>query len=102
MKKQFSILIADTEYKLRDKDLNGWVVQIPEDDSVSICPERIINVAYEFNTAPKSPRMPVKTIAEAREAVTAKLFKEQNIWIKTKVPILLMTTANKIPMAKVK
>ena len=61
VKKQFSILIADTEYKLRDKDLSCWGVQIPEEDSVSICPERIINVAYEFNTAPESPRMPVKT-----------------------------------------
>ena len=94
MKKQFSILIADTECEPGDKDLNGWDVQIPEDDSVSICPERIINVAYEFSIAPKSPRMPVKTIGEAREAVTAKQFKEQKIWIKTKVPILVMTTAN--------
>ena len=45
--------------------------------------------------------MPVETIGEACEAVTAKLFKEQNIWIKTKVPVLAVTTANKISMAKV-
>ncbi len=101
VKKQFSILIADAEGELKDKDLTGWVVQIPEDDSVSLCPERIINAAYEFNTTPKGQRMPVETIGEACEAVTAKLFKEQNIWIKTKVPVLAVTTANKIPMAKV-
>ena len=101
IKKQFSILIADSEGELKDKDLTGWVVQIPEDDSVSLCPERIISAAYEFNTTPKGRRMPVETIGEACEVVTAKLFKEQNIWIKTKVPVLAVTTANKIPMEKV-
>ena len=101
VKKQFSILIADAEGELKDKDLTGWVVQIPEDDSASLCPERIINAAYEFNTTSKGQRMPVETIGEACEAVTAKLFKEQNIWIKTKVPVLAVTTANKIPIAKV-
>ena len=101
VKKQFSVLIADAEGELKDKDLTGWVVQIPVDDSVSLCPERIINAAYEFNTTLKGQRMPVETIGEACEAVTAKLFKEQNIWIKTRVPVLAVTTANRIPMAKV-
>ena len=45
--------------------------------------------------------MPVETIGEACEAISAKLFKEQKIWIKTKVPVLAVTTPNKIPMAKV-
>ena len=67
VKKQFSILIADAEGELKDKDLTGWVVQIPEDDSASLCPERIINAAYEFNTTPKGQRMPVETIGEACE-----------------------------------
>ena len=101
VKKQFSILISDPEGELDDKDLTGWVVQIPEDDSVTVAPERIISAAYEFNTTPKGRRMPVETIGEACEVVTAKLFKEQNIWIKTKVPVLAVTTPNKIPMEKV-
>ena len=59
VKKQFSILITRRHRgELKDKDLTGWVVQIPEDDSVSLCPERIINAAYEFNTTPKGQRMP--------------------------------------------
>ena len=41
--------------------------------------------------------MPVETIGEACEAVTAKFFKEQNIWVKTKVPVFAVATANKIP-----
>lgn len=101
VKKQFSILISDPEGELSKKDLTGWVVQIPEDDSVTVAPERIISAAYEFNTTPKGRRMPVETIGEACEVVTAKLFKEQNVWIKTKVPVLAVTCPNKIPMEKV-
>lgn len=101
IKKQFSIVLSDPEGELSEKDLTGWVVQIPEDDSVTVAPDRIIKAAYEFNTTPKGRRMPVETIGEACEIVTAKLFKEQNIWIKTKVPVLAVSTANKIPMEKV-
>jgi hypothetical protein len=100
VKKQFSIVLADNEGILEDKDLTGWVVQIPEDDSVTVAPERIIRAAYEYNTTPKGRRMPVQTIGEACEAVTAKFFKEQNIWVKTKVPVLAVATSNKIPMEK--
>ena len=101
VKKQFSIVLADSEGLLADKDLTGWVVQIPEDDSVTAAPERIIRAAYEYNTTPKGRRMPVQTIGEACEAVTAKLSKEQNVWVKTKVPVLAVATENKIPMEKV-
>lgn len=97
LKKQFSIVLADNEGVLEDKDLTGWVVQIPEDDSVTVAPERIIRAAYEYNATPKGRRMPVQTIGEACEAVTAKFFKEQNIWVKTKVPVLAVTTNNQIP-----
>jgi len=101
VKKQFSIVLADNEGLLKEKDLIGWVVQIPEDDSVTIAPERIIRAAYEYNTTPKGRRMPVQTIGEACESITAKFFKEQNIWVKTKVPVLAVATENKIPLQKV-
>jgi hypothetical protein len=101
IKKQFSIVLADNEGVLAGKDLTGWVVQIPEGDSVTAAPERIIRAAYEYNTTPKGRRMPVQSIGEACEAVTAKLFKEQNIWVKTKVPVLAVATQNQIPMEKV-
>ena len=97
VKKQFSIVLADNEGVLEDKDLTGWVVQIPEDDSVTVAPERIIRAAYEYNTTPKGRRMPVQTIGEACEAVTAKLFKEQNVWVKTKVTVLAEAALNQNP-----
>jgi len=100
VKKQFSIIVSDADGSLADKDLTGWVVQIPEDDSVSVAPSKIISAAYEFNTTPKGRRMPVETIGEACEVVSAKLLKEQNVWVKTKVPVLVVPVANKIPMEK--
>lgn len=100
VKKQFAVIISDPEGDLSDKDLTGWVVQIPEDDSVTVAPERIHRAAYEFNTTPKGRRMPVETVGEACEAVTAKFFKEQGVWIKTKIPVLAVTCPNKIPTDK--
>ena len=98
IKKQFSILVADNDGQLKDKDLVGWVVQIPEDANLQSAPSKIIQAAYEFNTTPKGRRMPVETIGEACEAVSAKIFKEQNVWIKSKVPVLVVPVENKIPL----
>ena len=97
VKKQFSILISDTDGSLKDKDLVGWVVQIPEDDSLNSAPGKIISAAYEFNTTPKGRRMPIETLGEACEAASSKIFQEQNVWIKTKVPVLVVAVENKIP-----
>ena len=59
VKKQFSIILSDADGSLAEKDIVGWVVQIPEDDAVTIAPSKIIQAAYEFNTTPKGRRMPV-------------------------------------------
>lgn len=97
IKKQFVMLVSDPDGNLTGKDMTGWVVQIPEDDSVATTPSKIISAAYEFNTTPKGRRMPVETIGEACEVVTAKLFKEQKVWVKSKTPLLIVPVANKIP-----
>lgn len=97
VKKQFCILISDPEGDLPKKDLVGWVLQIPENDSVLTTQERIFTAAYEFNTTKKGRLLPVKTVGEAMENVGAKHFKEQNVWVKTKFPVLMLKTDNEIP-----
>ncbi|MBC2600934.1 hypothetical protein [Puniceicoccus vermicola] len=97
VKKEFSIMVSDPEGKLQGIDLTGWVVQIPEGESPQLAKDKIIRAAYEFNTTPKGRRFPVETIGEACETVTARHFKEQGIWVKTKEPVLLVRTDNKIP-----
>lgn len=98
VKKQFSILISDPEGRLPSCEFTGWVLQIPEDASVTSAPERIHKAAYEFNTTKKGRLMPAKTMADAIENIPAKHFKEQQVWVKTKVPVFMVTTDNEIPM----
>lgn len=97
VKKQFSILVADKNGDFLGKELVGWVLQIPEDDDPRLSEERLIKAAYEFNASPKGQRMPVKSIGETCEVVTARITKEHNIWIKTKEPVFINFTNNEIP-----
>jgi len=101
VKKQFVVMLADHDGSLAQKDITGWVVQIPEDDSPATAPSRVIRAAYEFNTTPKGRRLAVKTVGDACEVVTAKLLKEQQVWVKTKTPILAVAVPNEIPMETV-
>ena len=97
IKKQWCILISDPQGNLQGKDHTGWVIQIPEEDSPATVQERVIKAAYDYNVTPKGRRIPVQTIGEACEVVQARIFKEHNTWIKTKEPVLMLTTDNKIP-----
>ncbi len=101
VKKQYSIVVSDPENQLPEKaEFTGWVFQIPEDSSVTSTTERIHKAAYEFNTTKKGRMMPAKTMADAIENIPAKVFKEQQVWIKTKAPVFVIRTDNEIPMEK--
>ncbi|MEM9026469.1 MAG: hypothetical protein AAGB06_05995 [Verrucomicrobiota bacterium] len=97
VKKQFCVMVSDPEGQLAGKDFVSWVVQIPEDESPVTCPDKVIKGAYEYNQTPKGRRLPLETIGEALENVAAKFFKEEDLWVKTKEPVLVVTTNNKIP-----
>ena len=99
IKKQWCILISDPKGEMQGTDHTGWVIQIPEDDSPATTQDRIINAAYDYNVSPRGRKIPVQTIGETCEVVPARFFKEQGAWIKTKVPVLMLTTDNKIPKA---
>jgi hypothetical protein len=101
LKKQFAILISDPEGRLPEgNDFVGWVLQIPENESVMSTCERIHKAVYEFNTTKKGRLMPAKTVGEAIEHVPAKHFKEAGVFVKTKVPVLMLKTDNEIPVER--
>ena len=100
VKKQFVMLVSDPDGILDKKDMVGWIAQIPEDDSIATTASRIHSAAYEYNATPKGARMPVETVGEACEVVPTKLFKEQNVWVKSKTPLLIVPVENKIPTEK--
>jgi hypothetical protein len=100
VKKQYTILVSDPDGLMPKHELTGWVLEIPESASVTSAPERIHKAAYEFNTTKKGRMMPAKTMADAIENIPAKHFKEQQVWVKTKAPVFVMTTDNEIPMER--
>lgn len=98
VKKQFAILVSDPDGWLpADVDLVGWVLQLPENESVATTQDRILRTAYDYNTTKKGRLLPVKTIGEALENIPAKFFKEAELWVKTKTPVLVLRTDNSIP-----
>ncbi len=97
IKKQFVIVVSDPDGKMPKTDLVGWVLQIPESESPATTADRVFRSAYDFNTTKKGQLLPVKTVGEAIENVPAKFFKETDVWVKTKTPVLVMKTNNEIP-----
>jgi hypothetical protein len=97
VKKQYAILISDPNDRLPKTDFVGWVLQIPEDESVVTTQDRIFRATYEFNATKKGRLMPPKTVGEALENVPAKHFKEVGVWVKTKIPVLMLKSDNEIP-----
>ena len=102
VKKQFVVLVSDPEAKLEGMDFAAWIAQIPEEDAPQSVEEKIHRAAYEFNLTPKGRRLPARSIGEACEAIPARIFKEQNIWVKTKEAVLVCKTNNEIPMDEMK
>ncbi|MBL9201164.1 MAG: hypothetical protein JNL39_11685 [Opitutaceae bacterium] len=97
VKKQFAILVSDPEGRLPKHDFVGWVLQLPESESVATVTDRLFRSAYDFNTTKKGRLLPAKTVGEAIEHVPAKFFKEADLWVKTKTPVLVLRTDNEIP-----
>jgi hypothetical protein len=97
VKKQFVIVVSDPDGKMPKHDFVGWVLQIPDTESVATTLDRVFRSTYDFNTTKKGRLMPVKTVGEAFEHVPAKHFKEADVWVKTKTPVLILKTDNEIP-----
>ena len=100
VKKQWCILVSDPEGAMPAHDLVGWVLQIPENESVLTTQERIHRSTYDFNLTKRGRLKPAETVGEAIENVAAKNFKEHQVWVKTKTPVLILKTDNEIPMEK--
>ena len=97
LKKQFVILLSDPEGRMPKADFVGWVLQIPETESVATTQDRVFRGAYDYNVSKKGRLYPAKTVGETLENVPAKFFKEAELWVKTKTPVLVLKTDNQIP-----
>lgn len=96
-KKQFVILLSDPEGKLPNRDMVGWVLQIPENASPFSTVDRVCKGAYDFNASKRGRMLPVTSIGDALESASAKYFKEAELWIRTKLPVAVVRTDNVLP-----
>ena len=97
VKKQFITLIADNDGLMLDQDFASWVLQIPEEANPQAVINKIHQSAYTYNATPKGSRSPVKSMGETIESVSAKIFKENEVWVKTKIPVLAISCQNRLP-----
>jgi hypothetical protein len=97
VKKQFIILVSDPSGKMPRGDLTGWVLQIPENESPASVEERLLKGVYDYNASKKGRLYPAKTVGDAVENVPGKFFREVELWVKTKTPVLVLRTDNEIP-----
>ena len=95
-KMQHVILVSDPSGVI-DKDLTGWVLQLPEDEDCRGVVEGIKKAAYNFNASKKGRKYPVNSIGQAIEGVPTKFFKPYNIKLKTKESVYVVTTDNVLP-----
>ena len=101
VKKQWVILVSDPGKALSpDMDIVGWVLQIPESESPATTKDRIYRAAYDFNASKRGRLLPVKTVGEAIENVPARHFKDAEVFVKTKTPVLVLRTDNTVPAEK--
>ncbi len=94
-KQQYVVLVADADGQLK-RDFTGWILQIPEEATPMSIVDRVNKAAHDFNASKKGRLLPVKSIGEALESVSRKYFKEAEVSVKTKMPIYLIRTDNKL------
>ena len=99
VKKQFITLIADNDCVLVNKDFVSWVLQIPKEANPQTVIDKIKQSAFTYNASPKGSRSPVRSMGETLESVSAKIFKENEVWVKTKIPVLAVSCNNQIPQS---
>jgi hypothetical protein len=97
VKKQFIILVSDPEGRMPKGDFTGWVLQIPENDSPATTQDRLLKGAYDYNASKKGRLYPARTVGAALENTPGKFFREAELWVKTKTPVLVLRTDNEIP-----
>lgn len=100
-KKQFVIVASDPTGVLKTVNLTGWALQIEDDANPNTIIARINKAAYSYNNSRKGRLLPVNTVGETLENVPRRFFKDEddigtNTLVKTKEPVLIITTDNKL------
>ena len=93
--KEYMILVSDPDGVITT-DLVGWPVQILEGEDPKSVVERISKATAEYHNTKKGKKEKCENLGQAIEFATRKFFTENEVWPKTKEPVLLVTTNNEL------
>ena len=94
-KKQYVVVISDPEGQIKG-DYTAWVVQLGEAESPFTTIERVNKTAHDFNASKRGRLIPVRNHADTFEVVPARFFKEHDLQVKTKLPVAVIKTDNRL------
>ena len=97
VKKQYGVIVSDPLGHIPPNSVfTGWVFQMEEEDNVADGLRRVHTTVFDFNQTKKGQRTPIRTVGGAMEIISGTLFKENGIIPKTKEPVCVLVTDNKI------
>ena len=95
IKKQYVIIVSDPSGNTPE-GLVGWAVQVEEGQPPSSAITKLEDATSLFHTTPKGRKFPVDTVGLALEAVPSKITKEAGLWVKTREPVSVLVTNNRL------
>lgn len=96
-KQQYVILALDEENKLKDMNLVGFCIQIPDGDDTATVLTKIKDATKDFNeNTRKGKKSPVKSLSDCALYVSRKFTKRQGVHFKHREFVRIITTDGKI------
>lgn len=96
-KNEYTIVLSDPNNDLAGKEFTGWAIQIKAGEDAGTILTRVANATKSYNVNTRAGKKnPIKTFGEALMHVKRKFFKEQDILVKTKEPVRIVVTDNKL------
>jgi hypothetical protein len=95
--KQFVVIVSDPLGQIRS-DLVAWVCQIEEEQSPATVTQRLAVARRDYSRTKAGHRnLRDNSVGEAMEVVPGRFCKEVGLWVKTKEPVQVITTDNRLP-----
>lgn len=95
-KNEFGVVLYDTNNELNGKEFTASIYTILQGDNHNTVLNRISSAVREQNEAAKRKRNVINSIGTAFQFLKRRFIKEQNVNIKTKVPVRVIISNNQI------
>ncbi|NBQ47976.1 MAG: hypothetical protein EBU33_05925 [Sphingobacteriia bacterium] len=95
-KNEFGVIIFDKNGVLKGQDFVAAVYTIPQGEDHDNVLRKISEAARDQNEAAKRKKHTIESMGEACESVKRKFIKQKNVNIKSKAPVRVLVSDNKL------